>query len=82
MLRDLEVNMTRWTTRHHLERHIRLVGSAVALLDIAFEASRHDVIPAVGTTLGARHDVVDGQIMPTVAAILTGVIVAMEEVSS
>ncbi len=82
MLRNLEINVAWRTARHHMKRHIRLFGSAITLLDVAFEASGDDVIPAVGTTLGARHDVVDGQIMPTVAAILAGVIVTMEEVSS
>lgn len=65
-----------------MKRHIGLIRSAVALLDVAFEASGHDVVPAVSTTLGARHDVIDSQIVPTVAAILAGVIVTMEEVSS
>ena len=66
------------------EGHVGRVGRAVAFSDVAFYAGEHEVGPGVASAFGARDDVVDGEFgfAESLAAILAGVFVALEDVSA
>ncbi len=69
------------TPRCSAQRHARFLGSAIAFLDITLETSRHNVIPGIQPASGAGDDMVDGQIMALVTAILSGVVISVQNVS-
>ena len=63
------------------ERHVRLLGRAAALLEIARRASSRDIFPRRPPALRARHDMIEGQVMFR-AAILAFEAVAQEQVEA
>src|SRR3569623_1282520 len=65
--------------RADVQRHLRLLRGAAALLQSARCAGGDDVLPGRAATLGAGYDMVEGQVAPA-AAILAGELVAQEQV--
>ena len=61
--------------------HSRFFGSAVALFDVALQAGSHDVFPVVRTAPGARHNVIDRQIMPLFSAVLARIRIPVQNVA-
>ena len=81
MFRDFEVDMT-WRPARNVEQcHARLFGGAIALLDITLQTRCNDVVPGIGSTFGSRDDVVDGKVVASIAAILTSVVIAMQQIA-
>ena len=69
-----------WVHRLADEPEPGLLERAVALLQIALEAGRHDVDPGGLPAPGPRHHVVDRQLLAPAAAVLARVAVAAEDV--
>lgn len=67
---------------HDPELHSSFLGRAVAFFYIALQTSRRDVIPRVDPASGARNDVIDRQVRSSDAAILTCVVIAVQNVAS
>ena len=82
MLGNFEIDMTGWAPRCETKHHIGFFGGARTFFDIALEASGDDIFPGVGATFAARHDMVNRQIVTTVAAVLAGVIVTMQKIAA
>lgn len=82
MLGDFEDDMRHRPARRTGKRHARFFWRAIALFDIAFQAGGNDVVPAVEPAARAGDDVINGQIVPFVATVLTGVIVAVEDIAT
>lgn len=73
----------RWVSgsfRFGFERHTRLGWGFVPFAAIARLASGNDVFPGVGSALGARDNVVEGQVLGA-AAVLAGMAVSLEYVT-
>src|SRR5437773_9799522 len=66
------------TLRRAEELHLRFGERAPALLVIAVAARRDDVLPGVLPAAVAWHHVVERQVVPPLAAVLAGVVVALE----
>lgn len=81
MLRYFEGHMAGRAPRNRQERHICLSWGAVAFLHVAFQTGSHNIVPSVLTPSGARHDVIDREIVSAVPAVLAGVLVSMKDVS-
>ena len=61
--------------------HGGLPGGAVALAHIAGQAGGGHVLPDIGAAPTAGDDVVDGERLTAVAAILTAVAIAVEDIA-
>src|SRR5205085_10364580 len=64
------------------QAHVRLLGRAAALADVAAHAGADDVLPGAGAALAARQHVVQAQFRgrELLAAVLALVVVAGEDV--
>ena len=61
--------------------HAGFPGSAVALLNVALKAGCNDVVPGVAASTRAGYDVVDREIVPAIATVLTSVAIAMQDIA-
>ena len=75
------MDVTLWASRRAQEWHSRFFGSAIALLDVALQASGHHVFPIIRTAFRAGDDVVDRQIVPLFAAILARIRIPVQNVA-
>jgi hypothetical protein len=82
VFRYLEGDVAWRAARRGQKVHVCFLRSAVAFLDIALEASRHDVLPRVYAALGARLYVVDSKVVPALAAVLARVIVPVQDIAA
>lgn len=82
MFGDLEQDMRHRPAWIAVEGHTGLFWSTVTFLDIASEAGGGDIVPAVKATTRTRNNMVDGQIVPLITAILASVIVAMQDIAA
>ncbi len=62
--------------------HPRLPGRAVALMDVAAQAGRGDVVPTVAAAAAAGDHMIDGEPLTLTAAVLAAVPIAMEHVAA
>lgn len=81
MLRNFEGHMACRTPRNRQERHVGLSWGAVAFLNVAFQTGSHNIVPSVFAPSGARHDVIDSEIVSAVPAVLARVLVSVKNVS-
>ncbi len=81
MLGDFKGNVALRAAGHAKQGHVGFSGGAVAFLDIASQAGRHYVFPGITTSPRARQDMVDGQVVPAIAAILASVIIPVQDVA-
>src|SRR5437588_10272943 len=63
------------------KRHGGLARGAVAFLDVALEAGGHYVFPGITAAARTRHDVVDGQVVPAIPAVLAGIAVSVQDIA-
>lgn len=77
VLRHFKVETTVWAVRRIVERHSRFFWGAIAFLDVAADASRDNVLPGVAAASRSRNHMIQSQIVPAIAAVLTGMTVAV-----
>ena len=58
---------------------MRLRQRAAALAVVACSAGRNDVVPGVLAAAVSRHDVIQREVVTSLAAVLAGVVVALED---
>ena len=78
----LEGHVAGRASRRSQKVHVCFLRSAVAFLHVALEASGYDVFPCVDAAPGARLYVIDGKVVPALAAVLACVIVPMQDVAA
>jgi hypothetical protein len=66
--------------RHRSHRHLGFAGRAAAFADVATDAGGDDVLPGVRTATAPRDDMVNGQLVASVTAVLTGMTIPLEDV--
>ncbi len=81
MLGNFKVNMAVRAPGLDHKRHIGFSWLTVALLDIALEASGNHVIPGISSAARARDNMIDCQVVSAYAAILTSVIIPMQNIA-
>lgn len=81
MFGDFKQHMGERAARRSGKRHTGFFGSAVAFFNIALETGRHDIVPGIHAATGAGDDVVYGQIVPFVTAVLADVIVPVQDIA-
>ena len=78
---DLKVEAAVGTTGGVQEWHPGLTGGAVAFSDIAAHTGTDHIFPSISTTTGSRHHMINGQIIASAGAILTGKPISMQNVA-
>ena len=80
--RDLHKGAPLWPLRFADQAHVRFTRDTIALSGITGYARANDVFPGCHASAVARHDVIQIKVAPIkdVAAILAGVLVALEHV--
>jgi len=68
--------------RQRAQGHPRFSGRAIALVHVATQAGRGDVVPAVAAAAAAGHHVIDREAFALAAAVLAAVPIAMEHVAA
>jgi hypothetical protein len=64
------------------QAHARFFKCAAALAMVAVFAGRHEVLPDVLAAEAARHDMIERQVTALCAAVLTGMVVALQDVAA
>lgn len=64
------------------QSHTGFFGSAVALLDVAADASSHQIFPSITAATGAGNHVVEGKLFAAIVAVLAGVSVPFQDVAA
>lgn len=81
MLGNLEMHMRQRSARNDSENHAGFLRRAVTFLDVALQASGSDVVPRIDSASRTGNDVVDCQVRSPDTAILTSVIVSVQDVA-
>lgn len=81
MFGNFEMNVALWAPWSAQQRHSGLLRSTVAFLDVALQTGSHNVFPIVRTTSGARHDVVNRQVVALLRAILARIRIPVQNVA-
>ena len=81
MFGDFKNDVRHGPARRAAERHTGFFGRAIAFFDIAAQTGGDDIVPAVKTAARTRNNVINGQVMTLITAILAGVIVTMKNVA-
>ena len=80
LFRQLKIQAAMGTPRLSAQGHPSFLGGAIPFFNIAANTGRQHIFPSVTAPARSRNDVVEGEVIASIGAILTGMIIPIQDI--